>query len=57
MPPKDEDDEEDEPFWNKKTIGLITIAALVVLGICFGIVKMVFFSNPLDKATEAAPML
>lgn len=57
MPPKDEDDEEDEPFWNKKTVGLITIAALVVLGICFGIVKMVFFSNPLDKATEAAPML
>ena len=46
--PKDEEIEEDEPFWNKKTIGLITIAALVVLGICFGLVKMLFFSNPLD---------
>lgn len=54
--PKDEDDE-DEPFWNKKTIGLITVAALVVLGICFGLVKMLFFSNPLDTAADAAPML
>ena len=42
MPPKEEEPEEDEPFWNKKTIGFITIAALVVLGICFGVVKMLF---------------
>lgn len=57
-PPRESlEDEEDEPFWNKKTIGLVTIAALAVLGICFGLVKMLFFSNPLDTAAEAAPML
>lgn len=49
---------EEPPFWNKRTIGLLTIGCIAALMLCFGLVKWLFFSGtqPIHTA-EARPVL
>lgn len=47
--PTGEFDEPEEPFWNKKTIGIVTGGSVAVLLICFLFVKMFFFGSAKEK--------
>lgn len=50
---------EDEPFFNKKTVTILTTAAVIVAIACFAMVRGIFFSGSIHQgvALEQEPML
>ncbi len=47
----------EDPFWNKKTIGLAAIVGMVAFLVCFGMVQKMFRTAPAHTADTQCPMI